>query len=55
MTGNQPLTAGMSAALPHVDAFVSGHSMGALDEVVAAIAGSFPHPVPLVGDAGAGR
>lgn len=51
----QPLTAGMSAALPHVDAFLSGHSVGALDEVVAAIAGSFPHPVPLVGDAGAGR
>jgi hypothetical protein len=28
----------MAAALPHVDAFVSGHSLAALDEVVAAIA-----------------
>lgn len=34
----QPLVAGMAAALPHVDAFVSGHSVAALDEVVAAIA-----------------
>ena len=33
----QPLVAGMAAALPHVDAFVSGHSVAALDEVVAAI------------------
>ncbi len=35
--GYQPLVAGMAAALPHVDAFVSGHSVAALDEVVAAI------------------
>jgi hypothetical protein len=34
----QPLVGGMAAALPHVDAFVSGHSLAALDEVVAAIA-----------------
>lgn len=34
----EPLVGGMAAALPHVDAFVSGHSMAALDEVVAAIA-----------------
>ena len=33
----QPLVAGMAAALPHVDAFVSGHSVAALAEVVAAI------------------
>lgn len=32
-----PATAGMSAALPYVDAFVSGHSLGAFDEVLAAI------------------
>ncbi|CAN5436244.1 VWA domain-containing protein [soil metagenome] len=32
-----PSTAGMSAALPYVDAFVSGHSLGAFDEVLAAI------------------
>jgi uncharacterized protein with von Willebrand factor type A (vWA) domain len=35
----EPLTGGMSAALPYVDAFVSGHSLDALDEVVAAIRG----------------
>jgi hypothetical protein len=27
----------MAAALPYVDAFVSGHSVTALDEVIAAI------------------
>jgi uncharacterized protein len=37
--GYRPLVGGMAAALPHVDAFVSGHSFAALDEVVAAIAG----------------
>ncbi|MDD9371783.1 MAG: VWA domain-containing protein, partial [Acidimicrobiales bacterium] len=36
--GYQPLVGGMAAALPHIDAFVSGHSVEALDEVVAAIA-----------------
>ena len=30
-------TGGMAAALPHVDEFVSGHSLAALDEVVEAI------------------
>jgi uncharacterized protein len=34
----EPLAGGMAAALPFVDAFVSGHSMDALDEVLAAIA-----------------
>jgi hypothetical protein len=29
----------MAAALPHVDVFVSGHSLAALDEVLEAIAG----------------
>jgi uncharacterized protein with von Willebrand factor type A (vWA) domain len=33
----QPLTAGMSAALPHIDTLLSGHSVAAFDEVLAAI------------------
>jgi uncharacterized protein len=47
----EPLTAGMAAALPHADAFVSGHSLAALDKVLAAIsadglpAGHRPHDV----------
>jgi uncharacterized protein with von Willebrand factor type A (vWA) domain len=32
-----PLVGGMAAALPHVDAFVSGHSLAALEEVIDAI------------------
>jgi uncharacterized protein len=36
----EPLVGGMAAALPHVDAFVSGHSVAALDEVLAAISGT---------------
>ena len=35
----EPLTAGMAAALPHVDAFLSGHSLHALGELVDAIGG----------------
>ena len=38
--GYTPRTAGMTAALPHCDAFVSGHSLAALMEVVEAIAGN---------------
>jgi uncharacterized protein with von Willebrand factor type A (vWA) domain len=34
----EPLAGGMAAALPHVDALVSGHSLAALDEVLALIA-----------------
>jgi uncharacterized protein with von Willebrand factor type A (vWA) domain len=34
----RPLVGGMAAALPYVDDFVSGHSLAALDEVLAAIA-----------------
>jgi uncharacterized protein with von Willebrand factor type A (vWA) domain len=34
----EPLTGGMAAALPHCDTVVSGHSVEALGEVVAAIA-----------------
>lgn len=33
----QPLVGAMAAALPHVDAFVSGHSLAAMSEVVRAI------------------
>lgn len=34
----EPLVGGMAAALPHVDVFTSGHSLDALDDVLAAIA-----------------
>lgn len=34
----QPLAGGMAAALPYVDVFTSGHSLAALDDVLAAIA-----------------
>jgi uncharacterized protein with von Willebrand factor type A (vWA) domain len=36
--GYAPLAGGMAAALPHCDAFVSGHSLAALAELVDAIA-----------------
>jgi uncharacterized protein with von Willebrand factor type A (vWA) domain len=36
----QPLVGGMAAALPYIDTFVSGHSVHALQEVMAAIRGS---------------
>jgi uncharacterized protein with von Willebrand factor type A (vWA) domain len=36
--GYAPLVGGMAAALPYCDAFVSGHSLAALEEVVAAVA-----------------
>jgi uncharacterized protein with von Willebrand factor type A (vWA) domain len=35
----QPLVGGMAAALPHIDVLLSGHSLHALDEVLAAIRG----------------
>jgi len=38
--GFEPRAGGMAAALPHCDAFVSGHSLRALDEVIDAIAAS---------------
>jgi uncharacterized protein with von Willebrand factor type A (vWA) domain len=37
--GYAPLVGGMAAALPFCDAFVSGHSLAALEEVVRAVAG----------------
>ena len=33
----EPLVGGMAAALPHVDVFLSGHSLEALEELIAAI------------------
>ncbi|MHB1988946.1 MAG: vWA domain-containing protein [Acidimicrobiales bacterium] len=41
----EPRTGGMAAALPHLDALVSGHSLAALGEVIAAVGatgGAFP-------------
>lgn len=37
--GYQPLAAGMAAALPHVDDFVAGHSIEALEELARRVAG----------------
>jgi len=37
--GYAPLAAGMAAALPHVDAFVEGHSPAALEQPAAVIRG----------------
>jgi uncharacterized protein with von Willebrand factor type A (vWA) domain len=50
----EPLVGGMAAALPYVDTFVSGHSVRALEDVMAAIrtatdrapAGTARHRVP---------
>ena len=36
--GYAPLARGMAAALPHVDEFVEGHSLAALEELAAVIA-----------------
>jgi len=37
--GYEPLTAGMLAALPHVDDFVAGHSLAALERLARVVAG----------------
>jgi hypothetical protein len=42
--GFSPRTGGMAAALPHVDALVSGHSLDALHEVVEAIGADHTQP-----------
>jgi uncharacterized protein with von Willebrand factor type A (vWA) domain len=42
-----PRAGGMAAALPHVDALVSGHSFDALEQVIEAIAGSEEGDLPL--------
>jgi uncharacterized protein with von Willebrand factor type A (vWA) domain len=44
--GYAPLARGMAAALPHVDAFVEGHSIEALERLAAVIAGEAA-PVPM--------
>ena len=46
-----PRTGGMAAALPYCDALVSGHTMAALDEVVAAIAAPRTGPRGVAGAA----
>ena len=40
--GYAPLTRGMAAALPFVDAFVEGHSVDALDRLASVVAGEAP-------------
>ncbi len=42
----EPLVGGMAAALPYVDTFVSGHSVRALEEVMAAIASATERATP---------
>jgi uncharacterized protein with von Willebrand factor type A (vWA) domain len=42
--GYEPLVGGMRAALPYCDAFVSGHSLAALEQVVAAVAEEHARP-----------
>ena len=40
--GFTPVAAGMAAALPHVDVFVAGHSLAALEQLAAAVRGQIP-------------
>ena len=35
--GYAPLARGMAAALPYIDVFLEGHSMGSLEELAAAL------------------
>jgi uncharacterized protein len=42
--GYAPLAAGMAAAMPSVDEFVSGHSLAALERLAAAVAGARLRP-----------
>jgi hypothetical protein len=49
--GFAPRAGGMAAALPHLDALVSGHSLEAMDEVVEAIAAYGRRPVELAPEA----
>jgi uncharacterized protein with von Willebrand factor type A (vWA) domain len=50
--GYAPLAAGMAAALPHVDDFVSGHSLAALERLAAVVAGARRRPGDLGADKG---
>jgi uncharacterized protein len=49
--GYEPLVAGIAAALPHVDAFVAGHSLAALERLARVVAGAAAGD-PVVGSAG---
>jgi hypothetical protein len=40
--GYAPIAGGMAAALPHVDDFVEGHSLVALERLAATVAGAIP-------------
>ena len=42
--GYEPLAGGMAAALPHVDTFVSGHSIAALERLARAVVGAKDGP-----------
>jgi uncharacterized protein len=42
--GFAPLAGGMAAALPHVDDFVEGHSLAALERLARTVAGAVPPP-----------
>lgn len=42
--GYEPLAGGMAVALPHVDTFVSGHSIAALERLARAVAGAKDGP-----------
>ena len=44
--GYAPLTAGMQAALPSVDAFLAGHSVATLERLAVETAADRPAPVP---------
>jgi uncharacterized protein with von Willebrand factor type A (vWA) domain len=43
--GYAPLAAGMAAALPHVDDFVEGHSLAALEHLAEVVVGRTAAPV----------
>ncbi|WP_052441248.1 vWA domain-containing protein [Streptacidiphilus anmyonensis] len=53
--GYAPLAGGMAAALPHCDAFVSGHSLAAMSEVFDAIGATGATALPRRPGAPAGR
>ncbi len=43
----QPLVGGMAAAMPYIDTFISGHSLRALEEVMAAIGNATNRITPV--------
>jgi uncharacterized protein len=43
--GFEPTAAGLAAALPHVDDFVSGHSLAALEELAEVVLGRRRAPI----------